>query len=95
VAFAAQDIHSALDEGLAVLGYASGPTVGAFLLAVLTKRAGPWGTLGGMAAGLAASLLASRLLGVAWTWNVAVGAVVTFTIGLSASGLGPRAEARA
>ena len=95
VAFAAQDIRSALDEGLAVLGYASGPTVGAFLLAVLTKRAGPWGTLGGMAAGLAASLLASRLLGVAWTWNVAVGAVVTFALGLSASGLGPRAEARA
>jgi Na+/proline symporter len=94
VAFAARDIRSALDNGLAVLGYASGPTVGAFLLAVLTRRAGPGGTIAGMASGLVASLLASRLGNVAWTWNVAVGAVVTFAIG-SAAGLFRREVAHA
>ena len=94
VAFAAQNIHSALDKGLAVLGYASGPTVGAFLLAVLTQRARAVGTLIGMASGLLATLLASRLLGVAWTWNVAVGAVVTFGVGWLASPVRPQ-EARA
>ena len=39
VALVAQQIPSALEAGLAALGYASGPTVGAFLLGVLTRRA--------------------------------------------------------
>ena len=34
----AQGIDSALNAGLAALGYASGPTVGAFLLGVLTPQ---------------------------------------------------------
>ena len=39
VAMAAQGIDSALNTGLAVLGYASGPTVGAFLLGARTRSA--------------------------------------------------------
>jgi len=92
VALLAQDVDSALNEGLAALGYASGPTVGAFLLAVLTRRADARGTLAGMAAGLVVSLGCGRLAplvlgvpGVAWTWNVAIGASVTFVFGLLAS----------
>lgn len=81
VALAAQGVKKALDTGLAVLGYASGPTVGAFLLAVLSRRATATGTLVGMAAGLASSLVALGVFGVAWTWNVAIGAVVTFAVG--------------
>ena len=81
VALLAQGVRKALDAGLAVLGYASGPTVGAFLLAVLAKRATATGTLAGMACGLVASLVALRVFEVAWTWNVAVGAVVTFSVG--------------
>jgi SSS family solute:Na+ symporter len=103
VAVAAQDMDSALQGGLAALSYASGPTVGAFLLGVLTRRANSFGTMIGMIAGLSASLsvgmLAPFLLGtpgVAWTWNVAVGASVTFVIGLAVSVLRPgRAEAEA
>lgn len=90
VALAAQGVQSALQEGLAVLGYASGPTVGAFLLAVLTRRATAGGTLIGMAAGLLASLAVLRLGGVAWTWNVAVGAAVTVAVGWAVSALRPR-----
>jgi SSS family transporter len=94
VALAAQDVDSALQEGLAALGYASGPTVGAFLLGVLTRSATTGGTLTGMIAGLAVSLAVGRLApalfgwpGVAWTWNVAVGAAVTVAVGWLASGL--------
>ena len=94
VALLARTIDSALNQGLAALGYASGPTVGAFLLGVLTRSANSIGTLTGMAAGLAVSLSAGALAplvfhrpGVAWTWNVAVGAVVTVAVGLLASRL--------
>jgi SSS family transporter len=97
VALLAQNLDSALNAGLAALGYASGPTVGAFLLGVLTTRAEAAGTMIGMAAGLLVSLSVGQLSpwlfgvpGIAWTWNVAVGAVVTFLIGLAASGRRPQ-----
>jgi SSS family solute:Na+ symporter len=92
VALLARGIDSALSEGLAALGYASGPTVGAFLLGVLTRTANSVGTMTGMMAGLAVSLSVGRLApyvlgrpGVAWTWNVAVGALVTVTVGWAVS----------
>jgi Na+/proline symporter len=88
VAMLAQGVDSALQEGLAALGYASGPTVGAFLLGVLTRTATSAGTMAGMITGLVCSLAVGRLAplvfgvpGVAWTWNVALGAVITFTVG--------------
>lgn len=96
VAVLAQNVDSALQAGLAALGYASGPTVGAFLLGLLSKRAGTAGTLTGMVIGLAVSLLTGMLAqplfgvpGVAWTWNVAVGASVTVIVGAIASRLAP------
>ncbi len=85
MALLAQGVQSALEKGLAVLGYASGPTVGAFLLAVLTRRATGRGTLVGMSAGLVASLVLLRAGGLGWTWNVAVGGVTTFAVGWAAS----------
>ena len=88
VAVLAQDIDSALSQGLAALGYASGPTVGAFLLGTLTRTATSAGTMTGMVAGLSVSLSIGLLApflfgttGVAWTWNVAVGAVTTVAVG--------------
>jgi SSS family transporter len=88
VAVLAQNVDSALQAGLAALGYASGPTVGAFLLGLLSRRAGTTGTLVGMGAGLVVSLATGMLApflfgapGVAWTWNVAVGATVTVIVG--------------
>jgi Na+/proline symporter len=94
VAFVAQGVDSALQAGLAALGYASGPTVGAFLLGVLTRSANSLGTMAGMVVGLVVSLsvgqFAPQILGVpgiAWTWNVAVGCVVTVAVGWSVSRL--------
>jgi SSS family transporter len=85
VALAAQRVSSSLEAGLGALSYASGPTVGAFLLGVLTRRATTTGTLIGMLAGLVAPFLLGRLTPLAWTWNVATGASVTYLVGLLAS----------
>jgi SSS family transporter len=93
VAVLAQNVSSALDRGLAALGYASGPTVGAFLLGVLAPGANTFGTMAGMLTGLLVTVLAGRpnpalgWPGLAWTWNVAVGASVTVAVGLLASRL--------
>jgi SSS family transporter len=93
VAVAAQNVQSALDRGLAALGYASGPTVGAFLLGVLAPRANTFGTMAGMLTGLVVTVLLGRpnaalsWPGLAWTWNVAVGASVTVAVALLASRL--------
>ena len=102
VAVVAQNIDSALQAGLAALSYASGPTVGAFLLGVLTRRANSVGTMVGMIVGLALSLVVGMLApyvlhteGVAWTWNVAVGAIGTFVVGLGVSALLPARGQRA
>ena len=57
----AQNVRPALQAGLAALGYASGPTVGAFLLGVLSQRANTAGTLVGMAFGLVVSLMVGML----------------------------------
>jgi SSS family transporter len=77
VAIFAQSASSALEAGLAALSYASGPTVGAFLLAVLNRRTASWSVLAGMGAGLIVPFLLNRVTPVAWTWNVAIGSTAT------------------
>lgn len=83
VALVAQRAPSALEAGLSILSYASGPTVGAFLLAVFFPRAAPTAVLIGMGGGFAAPALI-RLAGfpLAWTWDVMVGSLATFAVGL-------------
>ncbi len=82
VALVAQRAPSALEAGLSILSYASGPTVGAFLLAVFFPRAQPNAVLIGMGGGFAAPALI-RLAGfpLAWTWDVMVGSLATFAVG--------------
>ncbi len=88
VALIAQRAPSALEAGLSILSYASGPTVGAFLLAVLSRSATPNATLAGMGAGFAVPALI-RLGGypLAWTWDVLVGSLATAAVGLLLSRL--------
>lgn len=81
VALSAQRIQSSLEAGLTALSYASGPTVGAFFLGVLTRRASARGTLAGMLLGLVAPYVVGLWTPLAFTWNVAVGATVTFVAG--------------
>lgn len=94
VAGLARNVESALQAGLAALGYASGPTVGAFALGLFTRNANTTGTMVGMLSGLLVSLSVGLLSpqifgtpGVAWTWNVFVGAVVTFVVGAGVSAM--------
>jgi solute:Na+ symporter, SSS family len=102
VAVAAQNMDSALQGGLAALSYASGPTVGAFLLGVLTRRATSTATMIGMIVGLVTSLAVGMLApyvfhtqGVAWTWNVAIGATATFAVAMILSTIRPLQTERA
>jgi SSS family transporter len=81
VALYAQRASSALEAGLAALSFASGPTVGAFLLATGNRRASSASALAGMLAGVAAPFALQRLTPIAWTWNVAIGAIATFLVG--------------
>jgi SSS family solute:Na+ symporter len=81
VAIAAQWMQrSVLDAGLAVLSYASGPVLGAFLLGTLT----PWITesaaFAGMLAGLAVMTGMWARTTTAFTWYIFIGATVTMAV---------------
>lgn len=86
VALIAQRAPSALEAGLSILSYASGPTVGAFALALIAPGTTPGAVLFGMAGGFLAPA-AVRLAGfpLAWTWDVLVGSVVTAAVGVALS----------
>ena len=102
VAVAAQNMDSALQGGLAALSYASGPTVGAFLLGVAHAPGDVNGDDDrndrGLATSLAVGMLAPYVFhtqGVAWTWNVAMGATATFAVAMILSTIRPRQAERA
>jgi SSS family solute:Na+ symporter len=75
VAIAAQWMQrSVLDAGLAVLSYASGPVLGAFLLGTLARPITEAEAFAGMLAGLAVMTLVWGWTTVAFTWYVFIGA---------------------
>ncbi|MGE0811992.1 MAG: sodium:solute symporter [Vicinamibacterales bacterium] len=69
--------RSVLDAGLAVLSFASGSVLGAFLLATRAPSVGEREAFVGMVVGLAAMTLVWALTPTAWTWYVFIGAVTT------------------
>jgi solute:Na+ symporter, SSS family len=94
-----------LEIGLSIASVLWGGMLGVFLLGTLTKRANEMGTMIGLLAGCVLNLLLWRqgspvhatMWGysfvfpkIAWTWYVAIGAVVTFGIGYMLSLLGKR-----
>ena len=82
VAIAVQHMQRAvLDAGLAVLSWASGPVLGAFLLATLSTGMTEGHALAGMIAGLVAmTIIWSSPLPIAFTWYVFFGAAVTMIV---------------
>jgi SSS family solute:Na+ symporter len=78
VALGAQFMErSVLDAGLAVLSFASGAVLGAFVIATLMPRVGEPEALAGMGAGLATMTAVWAFTTLAWTWYVFVGALAT------------------
>ena len=78
VAVAAQWMRqSVLDAGLAVLSYASGSVLGAFLIGTLMPSIGEGPTFIGMIAGLAVMTIVWGWTSTAFTWYVFIGATAT------------------
>jgi Na+/proline symporter len=69
--------RSVLDAGLAVLSFASGSVLGAFLIGTLMTRVSERDALAGMIAGLVVMTIVWGWTTVAFTWYVLIGAVTT------------------
>lgn len=82
VAIAVQRMQrTVLDAGLAVLSWASGPVLGAFLLATLSPNTTERQAFIGMIAGLVAmTIVGGWPLPIAFTWYVFIGAAVTVIV---------------
>jgi Na+/proline symporter len=72
--------QSVLDAGLAVLSYASGPVLGAFLLGTLARSIGEGATFGGMIAGLLVMTVIWQWTPTAFTWYIFIGAATTAAV---------------
>ncbi len=86
IALGAQHLQrSALELALTVASIPYGSMLGIFLLGVLTRRATSRGALTGALCALATLAYVMHSTSIAWTWYVAIGAVITFVVGLATS----------
>jgi len=74
-----------IEVGLSIASVVYGAMLGVFLLGVLTRKASERGALAGMTCGLALNLYLWLFTGVAFTWYVAMGSMVSFAVGYAAS----------
>ncbi len=81
--------RSALELALTVASIPYGSMLGIFLLGVLTRRANSRGALVGALCALATLGYVMHYTTIAWTWYVAIGTIVTFSVGLFVSALTP------
>ena len=86
--------RSVLDGGLAVLSFASGAVLGAFLLGTLLPRVGERDAFIGMLAGLMTMTVVWGWTTIAFTWYVFIGAATTCAVAWALSQLSQRAEPR-
>ncbi|MBY0494283.1 MAG: sodium:solute symporter [Cyanobacteria bacterium] len=94
VAIGAQFMNqSVLNAGLAVLSFASGSVLGAFLLGTLAPSVRERDTFIGMIAGLIVMTAVWWRTPIAFTWYVLIGAVTTCLVALIAARVAPRAAA--
>jgi SSS family solute:Na+ symporter len=92
VAIGAQFMNrSVLDAGLAVLSFASGSVLGAFLLGTLVPSVRERDTFAGMIAGLLVMTGVWWATPIAFTWYVLIGAVTTCAVAVVSRQLSPRA----
>lgn len=74
-----------VEVGLQIASVAYGALLGVFLLGVLTRRAHQNGAMLGMLCGFVTELYLWLRTPVPWTWYVAIGTIVTFSVGYAAS----------
>ena len=74
-----------VELGLQITSIAYGALLGTFLLGVLTRRASQSGAMLGMVCGFAAEVYLWKFSAVPWTWWVAIGTIITFSVGYAAS----------
>src|SRR5438874_2227682 len=72
--------RSVLDVGLAVLSYASGSVLGAFLLGTLAPSITEGETFAGMLAGLVVMTVVWGWTPIAFTWYIFIGATTTVIV---------------
>ena len=86
IALVVQHLQSSVMElALKVASVPYGSMLGIFLLGVLTKRANGRGALTGAIVALVVMVFVVAYTPLAWTWYVALGTVVTFTVGWAVS----------
>jgi Na+/proline symporter len=91
VAIGAQFMNrSVLDAGLAVLSFASGSVLGAFLLGTLVPSVRERDTFAGMIAGLIVMTVVWWATSIAFTWYVLIGALTTCLVAVAFSRLAPK-----
>ncbi|MGH9454889.1 MAG: sodium:solute symporter, partial [Terriglobia bacterium] len=73
--------RSVLELALTIASVPYGSMLGIFLLGTLTKNTRSTSALIGALCGLGGLLLTIKLTGVAWTWYVAIGTIITFVVG--------------
>jgi Na+/proline symporter len=83
--------RSVLDAGLAVLSYASGSVLGAFLLGTLAPKITETEAFVGMLGGLVAMTIIWGWTPVAFTWYVFIGAATTALVAFAAHAIRPSA----
>jgi solute:Na+ symporter, SSS family len=81
LALLARNGGKVLEMGLSIASVAYGSLLGVFLLGVLTRRASENGAMLGMICGFAFNVYLWLFTGVAFTWYVVFGSVVTFVVG--------------
>ena len=72
--------RSVLDVGLAVLSYASGSVLGAFLIGTLAPSITEGQTFAGMLAGLVVMTVVWGWTPIAFTWYIFIGATTTIAV---------------
>jgi Na+/proline symporter len=74
-----------LEAGLTIASIAYGGLLGVFLLGLLPRRIPETAAIIGMIAGVSCVVYVKLATGIAWTWYVAIGTVMTFLVALLAS----------
>jgi SSS family transporter len=74
-------VSRVIEVGLSIASVAYGALLGVFLLGVLTRKTNQQGAIVGMLCGFIVELYIWQHTPVPWTWYVAIGTLVTFSVG--------------